>query len=828
MELNDLRSYKKLCQKDAKLATQVESVYNATKETINSISGCYNNYTMHDMSHGLRVASYMEDLAFGIDDEFDKNMDEFNAFELALLILSAILHDIGMFIRPEDRENIKSNRIPYTTSLTFEGVLKVVNGNEDEAVKEIIRITHPQRIKEFIRYDFERKTIYDILQLDDKYPFADDIVEICISHGESYEYLKKMRKNQTKGNYSYNPQFLAAMLRIADYLDLDKQRTPVLWYNIMRIDGFSKEEWEKHFIVHNEKKLKKYLGNKKQIFFEGKSSNAKIHRKYLKYIDDLKIELENADELLNVKDADPKYRFKISTKIDDCVATQGFKYSDLRLNLDYSSITELLMGKNIYGTCKLGLRELVQNSIDACEIMREIQKNNIDSIIEPQIFVVYSKANNYVKIKDTGIGMTLDVVKKHFLNVGKSYYKSNEYLYENYKYKPIGHYGIGFLACFLLSDNVTVKTKYYKNNEINQIELEKSSEYVVTNIEETGTFFGTEIILEYNTFFEVFKHKDKLIEFLEKYFYTDIPIKVRDDDLGEEYRLINNCCERVVSGIIEKDYTNTKFETIECKKYSDCIEGTIKIQSTQRRNNFIVTETNDQYYCFNSIENKFDKYEYRSELDGYYRKIRYVEIDNVLYERIKKSRKLNKNKRKDIFAASTKTIYLIIDETSKFGIQEIDEISYQFTINNVLIKDILINSGLKYYDELLDEYEYFEQVFIANGTYIDIQGCDFEGLMYMYGSDLYKQEFFVYNKGILIRNFRGISCGVPAAIKPLGYINYIGDEIKLDVSRNSIIEGIDKMGKELTCILLKYLKANSDDEKFIQMIDCIISFNEKL
>lgn len=380
----------------------------------------------------------------------------------------------------------------------------------------------------------------------------------------------------------------------------------------------------------------------------------------------------------------------------------------------------------------------------------------------------------------------------------------------------------------MLSDNVTVKTKYYKNNEINQIELEKSSEYVVTNIEETGTFFGTEIILEYNTFFEVFKHKDKLIEFLEKYFYTDIPIKVRDDDLGEEYRLINNCCERVVSGIIEKDYTNTKFETIECKKYSDCIEGTIKIQSTQRRNNFIVTETNDQYYCFNSIENKFDKYEYRSELDGYYRKIRYVEIDNVLYERIKKSRKLNKNKRKDIFAASTKTIYLIIDETSKFGIQEIDEISYQFTINNVLIKDILINSGLKYYDELLDEYEYFEQVFIANGTYIDIQGCDFEGLMYMYGSDLYKQEFFVYNKGILIRNFRGISCGVPAAIKPLGYINYIGDEIKLDVSRNSIIEGIDKMGKELTCILLKYLKANSDDERFIQMIDCIISFNEKL
>ena len=138
--------------------------------------------------------------------------------------------------------------------------------------------------------------------------------------------------------------------------------------------------------------------------------------------------------------------------------------------------------------------------------MKEIGLKERDvMVVEPSIVVSYSKQDGYVKIKDTGIGMTLDVVKKHFLNVGKSFYKSNDFLFENRTYRPIGQYGIGFLACFLLSDSVTVKTKHYSNHEINQIELEKNSEYVVTTSQETPNFFGTEIKLEYDNFFKVFK-----------------------------------------------------------------------------------------------------------------------------------------------------------------------------------------------------------------------------------------------------------------------------------------------------------------------------------
>ena len=66
---------------------------------------------MHNTGHCLRVAGYIGDLACGIDGDFDKNVENFNAFEIALMILSALLHDIGMFIRPEDRDRIKKNEI---------------------------------------------------------------------------------------------------------------------------------------------------------------------------------------------------------------------------------------------------------------------------------------------------------------------------------------------------------------------------------------------------------------------------------------------------------------------------------------------------------------------------------------------------------------------------------------------------------------------------------------------------------------------------------------------------------------------------------------------
>ncbi len=816
MELKDLISYNLLETADPILYSQVTSVYEMVKETINSISGCFNNYTMHDMGHGLRVANYMEQLAFGIDAEKENKAKKFNAAEYAILILSAILHDIGMFISPKDKEEIKSGKIKYSDTLTFQGVLDVKKGNEEEAIKEIVRLTHAARINEFLDLKFtdRSQTISEILSIDNKYPYAEDVALICQAHGENYDFIKnKVRETTTKGKYEYNSQYFAVLLRIADYLDLDKQRTPMLWFSIMGIEGFSKSEWETHFQISNEKKLKDYFDGKLQIYFDGKSSNAKIHRKYLKYIDNLTKEVVNADDFLNHKNAICKYKLNVSTKIDNLVKTEGFDYSDLRLSLDYAAITELLMGKNIYGDSRLGLRELIQNSIDACKLMNEV-KNDYSLPIAPSIHITISKTNNYVKIWDTGIGMTMDVVKNHFLNIGKSYYKSNEYLFNNYKYKPIGQYGIGFLACFLLSNNVTVKTKHYKSNDVYQIELEKSSEYVVTRKEATPLFYGTEITLEYEPFFNVFKSSEKLKAFVQKYFLTDVPIYIKDNDLGEEKICIENTSKKETGAFVSSK--KTKIEEINCFDFSQLFQGKLYFSPLQRRKNTTILELNNKsIYLYDSKSKKINKVTTLKE--GYYQYFQYPLISKQEYDKIAQTKKDIGRKMKEILAlgkTNGQEALLFINNKDRFPIPYIyDDLEPEDSC-----KKIFDDSGINYYKELFN-YDNHSLAFVTDNKFINIEISLFTR-EFRYRYHFKNQECgpaYFYNKDILVRDFRGLRCSLPDEYDIFGYVNYLGQDIKLDVSRNEINEGYSSLIKEFSSMVLKYKlsEENNPDIKWI-------------
>ena len=829
MELKDLISYRLLETADPILFSQVTTICEMVKETINSISGCFNNYTMHDMGHGIRVANYMEQLAFGIDEQRDSKAKCFNAAEYAILILSAVLHDIGMFISPKDKDEIKNGKIKYSESLTYQGVLEVKKGNEEDAIKEIVRLTHAARIKEYLNYKFTdgTQTIADILKIDNKYPYSEDISLICQAHGENYDFIKtKLRTSTTKGQYEYNPQFFAVILRIADYLDLDKQRTPMLWFSIMDINGFSKTEWETHFQISNEKKLKKYFDGKLQIFFDGKSSDAKIHRKYLKYIDNLMKEVENADTLLNHKDAQHKYKLNLTTKIDDLVKTDGFEYSDLRLTLDYAAITELLMGKNIYGDNKLGLRELIQNSIDACKLMNEVKCDYATSIT-PSIHISISKENNYVKIWDTGIGMTIDVVKNHFLNIGKSYYKSNEYLFNNYQYKPIGQYGIGFLACFLLSDNVIVRTKHYKSNQIYQIELEKNSEYVVTNTEESPLFCGTEIQLEYESFFNIFKNKDELKNFISIYFHTNIPIYLSDKDIQKDEEQIINENFNFLKKITEKT-KNTKQEIIDCSAYSTMIDGHIILRQKkpfykQKTENFIKKEK----YVFDSNKKIFEKIE--SIQEGKYNLIQYARINKEEYSRIKITKRSMFKKCQEIFALATQkgtTILLFIKDADIF---QFPSYFYDFETPDKELEEILKNSNLDFYPEFFN-YRNIHPVYTLENDYIYLYRCG------LYNGERFERSFseekenpptYLYYKDILVRDFRMVRGFIPYAYEIFGYINYKGKDLKLDVSRNEIIGGYKNLSNEFNKILLRYKKETETDVTVLKFLDKMLLYDEK-
>ena len=147
-------------------------------------------------------------------------------------------------------------------------------------------------------------------------------------------------------------------------------------------------------------------------------------------------------------------------------------------------------------------------------------------------------------------------------------------------------------------------------------------------------------------------------------------------------------------------------------------------------------------------------------------------------------------------------------------------------------KKIFNDSGLNYYKELLT-YQSRKYVFVDNNTYTDLQLCIFDAFSHgRYYSRGYNEpeEFSLYNKDILVRDFPGIDFRLPYEFERcegFGYINYFGNDLKLNVSRNEIIEGNNILRKEATIALLKAKLKNETNETTIRFLKSMIEY-EKL
>ena len=293
-------------------------------------------------------------------------------------------------------------------------------------------------------------------------------------------YCKKLKIKDIKGENRLNAQYVAMLLRIADYLDIDEKRAPIEVYKFIDPSGYGDDEWKQHYIISNKNKIESSVANRKKIVLYGQCKNSKIHNKFLRYLDNVTREIGWWISYSRSTFEDI-YWLLLDETIENRIETIGFEISNLKLNVDYSAIVNLLMGENVYGDKKYGLRELVQNAIDACKVMREyapqLECYKYDMYV-PRIQIILDYDNNQLRIRDNGIGMSEDVLKKYFLNIGKSYYKSNDYIYEGNKYDPIGNFGIGFLACFMLSNEVIVETKSFKEGRGYALVLYAESEYI--------------------------------------------------------------------------------------------------------------------------------------------------------------------------------------------------------------------------------------------------------------------------------------------------------------------------------------------------------------
>lgn len=521
-EMQHTKAYKLLEERESVFLNQVNEAIDIANKMLPLINSVFTTYTIHGIKHSINVAEYMFDLI--------EDAKEMSDLELVMLIYAALFHDSGMIVSDQEINGIKNDEI-FPGGRKYSKVLEKYGDNK-VALQECIRPVHGLRVKDFIDSLMETNSKIFLIPETTNIFFHRELELICRSHCEDFSWIiKNLKHDIIKNQYNLNAQFIAILLRIGDYLDIDEQRAPFYLYKYLKPNDYSDLEWRQHFLIENYNKIcKNEKTGLKEIVFHGQSDDPSVHRKLLKYFDCINSELVNAVKLCETYEKE-KYLLNLRTNIVNNIYTTGFSFSDFKLSLDYNSVTNLLMGEYIYGDKKYGLRELIQNSIDACKTMQETAETHPNFRLQkyaPLICVTIDKDNSQVIISDNGSGMSDNIIKNYFLNVGISYYKSDDYVLLGKEYSPIGYYGIGFLACFMLSDSVEVVTKHFEENKVTRIEFEKNSEYICWSYEDNFKTQGTEIILEYKQFMDIFENKyDKIAEFIEENFLNcGIPIKV--------------------------------------------------------------------------------------------------------------------------------------------------------------------------------------------------------------------------------------------------------------------------------------------------------------
>ncbi|WP_420385222.1 HD domain-containing protein [Roseivirga sp.] len=780
-KMDDLTLIKHLKSIDSPFLPKIQEVYEQVKDILNSrVQHVFPHYTLHNTGHSFRIMEYMSKLVGDIA--------TLSELEITLMIYSALLHDIGMAVSEEDINSIKADSFPFC-EVKFSAMKKIMGGNEVLALQEYVRRIHASLSGRYIRENLKDKLVIPKLTSLD---FTKELALICEAHTEDYDWIKaNLRTNEVRGDYSFNPQFIAAILRLADILDIDGNRTPYNLYKLISPKGVSDEEWKQHFVIsNNEKIVINEKTQQKKVVFHGKATNASIHRKILVYIGWVKNELTNATALVNGMPA--QYNLVYDTIPEVNIQTEGYTFSDYKMTLEFRAISSLLMGEKIYGSKSLGLRELIQNSLDSCRIRQETEEQKKEfgqDAYQPKIKVILDQERNLAVIKDNGTGMSMDIIKKHFLNIGVSYYNSTDFLLKDFDYKPIGNFGIGFLSCFMLSDEVKVLTRHYKSKHKYLVELEKGNEWTSLTETEDVEFDGTEVILNYTNFIEVFDNKPQNVKaFLDSYFLTD----------GIDFELIDKSAKQIAkinNPIILSTPLAKGIVKIELQDYLKDIEGYALIKN---KSAFIKK--------FEEIDFPGTLYRYNDE-EGFLEvdDFSMLNIDDYINEKEIKylSIPLVESQSEDDFISGMKFTNDDVDEVIEKMDRELTWISvivpkeYQGSLSNETLnrnESIFDKFGFEQLEEIGHSESCTTKVFVKtitlfegrkNDLYLPFDKTDRDSSFYWWRTPEKRKELFM--RSVLIKDFR-FNIPVSASIFETNIIisNINSRKFIPDISRNNV------------------------------------------
>jgi len=410
---------------------------------LDRISNFFPLYTPHNYT--LHISTVIDSLDWLMPKTLKQ---EIEAHELFCLLAACLTHDIGMAVSREEIKEISSD-----------ADFQKFKANLENEFQEEIDADNLKRL--WMRNTHHERSAAKVSDFFDK--LGDSGLGLAISmivkgHCMDIEQILEDKNSFPSqfpigSNRRVNIPALVSYLRLADIFDCTRSRTPWVLYNFIDPDDkISREEWEGHLAtlaISPDEEREHIIGS-------AKTDDKDVFLHLCRYERIVRNELQTCRQILSSQP--DRYSLDLRT-FDLSITTEGFEPVEWLFTINREAALELLMGNSLYSDPTTCIRELLQNSVDACR-----QRALLESKYEPEIHIsLFSNAKGlYLECKDNGIGMTSELVEKFLLKVGQRYYESQFYksLYPQQKrIEPTAKFGIGFLSCFMLGDDVSIQSQ---------------------------------------------------------------------------------------------------------------------------------------------------------------------------------------------------------------------------------------------------------------------------------------------------------------------------------------------------------------------------------
>ncbi|MGN5108357.1 HD domain-containing protein [Aeromonas hydrophila] len=576
-------------------------------------------YTDHGLTHLKEVLLTADSIIS------DESWDHITSQDAAAIIVSVLLHDCAMHLTEDgfysliqDKMTDVSSRYIGTEKKWSEvwhdffseakrfdaSKLKSIFG-DDTPVKKIpdnkLDLSGRDKllIGEFIRRNHARIaheiSFYGVpgvngcsIKLGDE-P-EDHFLDLCGFIARSHNMdlrsaVDKIEKRKKQVHLNTHVPFIMLILRISDYIQIHSERAPKQLLNLKTlVSPISKGEWKKH---HSVVEIHQAHEDPEAIYIDAEPKDAITYEELKKLFKDIQIELDLSWSVLgetygrmgNLRDLGITIR-RIRSSLDyfdEYISEKKptFIPKVLSFKTADSEMMELLISPLYGDKPEVGIRELMQNSVDACAELKDFKVKQGIPFEENQDFdvciTVYDNGDGLggkLTIEDYGIGMTLDVIENYFLNIGASFRNSDRWKKEHETdghsnvYRT-GRFGIGLLAAYLLGDQLLVETRHISQTKDQALTFEcrKGSKSII--ISHSTFHIGTRITIDLSETI-----KEQLIdeEFKWDWYSLDRPKVERK--IVKEGNIANLTQLRTVPGTDSK-IENTEWNRIIATGYDD-------------------------------------------------------------------------------------------------------------------------------------------------------------------------------------------------------------------------------------------------------------------